>query len=121
MAKLTHEQAAAVRERLWRTAGYLCRLRANGRKWVLTSRQFVRNSGVHLNSHSRPTRNPVMYDKSDPKDGVGTEAPSPPPLRLSPICPNCGRANAVVFPIIVLGESRRLVCLKCYPDLPSDS
>ena len=60
-----------------------------------------------------------MNDKSDPKDGVGTEAPSPPPLRLSPICPNCGRANAVVFPIILLGESKRLVCLKCYPDVPA--
>ena len=27
MAKLTHEQAAAVRDRLWRTTGYLVRLR----------------------------------------------------------------------------------------------
>ena len=27
MSKLTHEQAAAVRDRLWRTTGYLVRLR----------------------------------------------------------------------------------------------
>lgn len=40
---------------------------------------------------------------------------SVPAVRLSPACPNCGRAPAVVFPALCVGKDAPLVCLACCP------
>jgi hypothetical protein len=67
----------------------------------------------------KPTPDPAAGKRKDSEQ-------SPPVVKLSAFCPNCGRANMPVFPAIWSANSKpdenpKLVCLACCPKVPDDS
>lgn len=62
---------------------------------------------------------------STPPSRAGPERPPAPApaIRASPVCPNCGRSPAVVFPDLRKGmatDEAPLVCLECCPKEQGD-
>jgi hypothetical protein len=61
-----------------------------------------------------------MPHNPSPKPSEGAKPDKPPAAAVGsqPVCPNCGRGPAVVFPALNVGQPAgkpRLVCLLCCP------